>query len=84
MPRVWAEERDIADAATLAQCASTSGLDAATLATRANAPDIAARYDGLTQEAIDRQVFGAPTYVVAGELFWGQDRLDFVARTLAK
>ncbi len=38
----------------------------------------------LTQEAIDRGVFGAPTYVCGGELFWGQDRLDFLDRALAK
>ncbi len=45
---------------------------------------MSARYKALTQEAIDRGVFGAPTYVVDGELFWGQDRLDFLARKLAK
>jgi 2-hydroxychromene-2-carboxylate isomerase len=38
----------------------------------------------LTQEAIDRQIFGAPTYVYRGEPFWGQDRLDFLDRALAK
>ena len=43
-----------------------------------------ARYDALTQEAIDRQIFGAPTYVYRDEPFWGQDRLDFLDRALAK
>jgi 2-hydroxychromene-2-carboxylate isomerase len=38
----------------------------------------------LTQEAIDRQIFGAPTYVYRDEPFWGQDRLDFLDRALAK
>ena len=42
------------------------------------------RYAVLTQEAIDRGVFGAPTFVYDGELFWGQDRLDFLDRALAK
>jgi carboxymethylenebutenolidase len=42
------------------------------------------RYDMLTQEAIDRGVFGAPTYVLRGEVYWGQDRLDFVGRALAQ
>ena len=41
-----------------------------------------ARYDEQTQAAIDASVFGAPSYVIDGELFWGQDRLDFVARKL--
>ena len=50
----------------------------------ADAPDTGARYEALTQEAIGRQVFGAPTYVYRDELFWGQDRLDFLDRELAK
>ena len=81
---VWAEERDIADRETLVALATTLGRDAAALDERANAPDIAMRYAVLTQEAIDRGVFGAPTYVYDGELFWGQDRLDFLDRALAK
>jgi 2-hydroxychromene-2-carboxylate isomerase len=80
----WAEERDIADAATLAACAEAAGLPAAALAERSAAPDIAARYDAATQEAVEREVFGTPWYVVDGEPFWGQDRLDFVARKLAQ
>lgn len=80
----WAEERDIADPAMLAQIASALGQDGPALVDRAASPDIAASYDASTQDAIDRQVFGAPTYVVGDELFWGQDRLDFLARKLAK
>jgi 2-hydroxychromene-2-carboxylate isomerase len=79
----WAEERDVADDATLAAIAVATGLDAG-LAAQAASPAIAARFDALTQEAIDRQVFGAPTYVCDGELFWGQDRLDFLDRKLAQ
>ena len=48
----------------------------------AHAADTRARYDAHTQAALDAGVFGAPTYVIDGELFWGQDRLDFVARKL--
>ena len=81
---LWAEERDIADPATLAAIATARGRDSAALAARAEAPDIAMRYKVLTQEAIDRGVFGSPTYVCDGELFWGQDRLDFLDRALAK
>lgn len=81
---LWADERNIADAVTLRGIATAQGRDAAALDERANAPDIGTRYDVLTQEAIDRGVFGTPTYVCAGELFWGQDRLDFLDRALAK
>jgi len=81
---LWAEERNLALHDTLAEIASAQGLDVAALDERANAPDIATRYDVLTQEAIDRGVFGAPTYFAGGEMFWGQDRLDFLDRELAK
>ena len=49
---------------------------------QAQSPDIRAAYDALTKEATDRGVFGAPTYVYKEELFWGQDRLDFLDRAL--
>ena len=78
---VWHEERDIADAATLAALLSEQHLDAACLAL-SNTPEVQARYDSYTQNAIDTHVFGAPTYVVDGEMFWGQDRLDFVGQKL--
>lgn len=81
---LWAEDRDISDAATVTAIAATCGADAPALAARAAASDIATRYAVLTQEAIDRGIFGTPTYVYAGELFWGQDRLDFLDRALAK
>jgi 2-hydroxychromene-2-carboxylate isomerase len=80
----WAEERDIADPATLSEFAKDSGLDPAALAARADSAEVAARYLALTQEAIEAQVFGAPWYVYSGEPFWGQDRLDFLDRALAK
>ena len=84
MRAVFAEERNIADAATVAAIAGEQHLDAAKLGARADSPEIAARYEALTQEAIERQVFGAPTYVYRDEPFWGQDRLDFLDRALAK
>jgi 2-hydroxychromene-2-carboxylate isomerase len=80
----FAEERDIADEATLAAVAQAIGLDPARLAAGAARPETAARYDASTQEAIDRGVFGAPWYVYRNEPFWGQDRLDFLDRALAK
>jgi 2-hydroxychromene-2-carboxylate isomerase len=78
---VWREERDIADVATLAALLHEQQLDAACLAL-SETPEVQARYDSYTQSAIDAQVFGAPTYLIDGEMFWGQDRLDFVAQKL--
>ena len=78
---LWAEEQNIADAATLRALAAKAGLDGDKLL--AAAPGAQAQYDAFTQEALARGVFGAPTYVYRDELFWGQDRLDFLDRALA-
>jgi 2-hydroxychromene-2-carboxylate isomerase len=59
-----------------------SGLPARRLED-AQSLDVQERYDANTRDAIELGVFGAPTYVIDGELFWGQDRLDFVERRLA-
>ena len=81
---IWEQERDVAAESTLMEIASELRLDAVALARRAGSAEIVARYKALTQEAIDRQVFGAPTYIYRDELFWGQDRLDFLDRALAE
>ena len=78
---VWSEERNIADADVLAQLLSEQGLSA-DRRQQAGSPEVAERYAANTQQAIDNAVFGAPSYVVDGEMFWGQDRLDFVERKL--
>jgi 2-hydroxychromene-2-carboxylate isomerase len=80
----WAEERDISDPATLAAIVRACGLDPERIADRAGSPEVQAAYDACTQEAIDRQVFGAPTYAYRDALYWGQDRLDFLDRALAQ
>ena len=80
---VWVEERNIADEPTLAGLLATLGLPAQRLAD-AQSQAVQARYETDTQRAIDIGVFGAPTYNVDGEMFWGQDRLDFVQRRLAR
>jgi 2-hydroxychromene-2-carboxylate isomerase len=80
----WAEERDMADAAQLAAVLRELGLDADALLEAAKTPAIDAEYQRLTDEAIARDVFGAPTYVYRDELFWGQDRLDLLDRALAR
>lgn len=81
---VWSEERDIAEQVTLLSIAQAAGLDAAALLARSGAPQIQSRYEQYTQQAIEAQVFGAPTYRYRGEPFWGQDRLDFLERALAQ
>lgn len=80
---VWVEEKNIADAATLAQIADGCGMDGTALMKSADTASVQAEYDANTDEAIAANVFGMPWYVVDGEPFWGQDRLDFVERALA-
>ena len=79
---VWADERNIADVGDLAAMLKALGLPERRLDDAADSA-VNARYEANTQRAIELQVFGSPSYVIEGELFWGQDRLDFVERRLA-
>ena len=79
---VWAQERNIADPAVLAQLLSEQGLPAQAME-KSQSQTVQERYEQYTQEAITAGVFGAPSYVVDGEIFWGQDRLDFLERRLS-
>ena len=79
----WAQERNIADEKVLGELLAELGLPAALLA-QSHSQAVQERYEAYTQAAIDAGVFGAPSYVVNGEIFWGQDRLDFVERALSR
>ena len=78
---VWVDELSIADADVLASLLAAAGLPASRIDASRSAA-VQQRYEANTQQAIDAGVFGAPSYVIDGEIFWGQDRLDFVARRL--
>lgn len=84
MRAVWAEERNIGDGPTLAALATENGLDGRALLQSSETASVQAEYDRYTNEAIAANVFGSPWYVVDGEGYWGQDRLDFVDRALVK
>lgn len=84
MQAVWADEKNIADADTLAALANTCGHDGRELLRSSETASVQSEYGRFTDEAIAANVFGAPWYVVDGEGFWGQDRLDFVERAFAK
>ncbi|MBY4949318.1 2-hydroxychromene-2-carboxylate isomerase [Cupriavidus respiraculi] len=81
---VWAQDRNIADAATLAQIADECGLDGQALLKASEAQAVQAAYAQNTQDAISAGAFGAPWFVLDGEPYWGQDRLDFLERALAR
>ena len=80
---VWAQERNIADPALLAQLLIEKGLPDSAME-KAQTQEVQERYESYTQQAIAAGVFGAPSYVVEGEIFWGQDRLDFLERRLVR
>ncbi|WP_211453374.1 2-hydroxychromene-2-carboxylate isomerase [Collimonas antrihumi] len=84
MRAVWAEQRNIADGATLIAIASELGHDGKTLLKSAETASVQSEFDRFTEDAISANIFGSPWYVVDGEPFWGQDRLDFVERALAR
>jgi 2-hydroxychromene-2-carboxylate isomerase len=79
---VWVEQRNIADAKDLATILAEAKLPARRL-DDAMSQAVHERYELDSQRAIEAGVFGAPSYVIDGEIFWGQDRLDFVQRRLA-
>jgi len=78
----WVEEKDMADTDTLVATADAIGLKGGALLAQTRLPETAAAYERNNQQAIAAQVFGAPTYIYQDELFWGQDRLDFLERAL--
>ncbi len=78
----WAEGRDLSDPGIVRAALDAAGLDGARLVERASEPVIKRELRERTDEALSRGVFGAPACFVNGELYWGQDRLDQVARAL--
>ena len=79
---LWAEERDTAAQSVRQAVADENGFDGAHLVTEERGAPVQVLYRQFTAEAEKLGVFGAPTFVLDGELFWGQDRLEFVDRKL--
>jgi 2-hydroxychromene-2-carboxylate isomerase len=78
---VWVQERDIADGSVLQAILQEQGI-APDRWQAALAPAAQDAYMAYTRKAMDAGVFGAPSYVVDGEIFWGQDRLEILQRRL--
>ena len=82
---LWRDDRDIADPAVIAElCRSAGFVEPDALIEEAMTAGVQAELARNCQEAIIRGVIGAPTYFVDEEPFYGQDRLDYVARALAR
>lgn len=78
---VWAEDRDIADDAVIGDCLEAAGFARGLGGWQAMAE--AETYAANLEEAVRRGVFGVPSYLLGEQIFWGQDRLEFLEAALA-
>jgi 2-hydroxychromene-2-carboxylate isomerase len=81
---IWVDALDLNRPELTAQVLSRSGFDPEQMHALAGSPEVKDRLKAVTQEAIDRGVFGAPTLFVGDEMFFGQDRLEMVREELAR
>ena len=79
---VWEDQLNLADAATLVRLADASGLPGQALVERSGTEEIGQKYEQNRQDALSTDVFGSPAYVLDGEVFWGQDRIELLADAL--
>jgi 2-hydroxychromene-2-carboxylate isomerase len=84
MRAYWERDADISDLDVIGALASGLGIGREGLVAAAGSAQARARLEAVTARAVARGVFGAPTFVVGEELFWGKDRLDFVERWLTR
>ena len=81
-PAFWVDGRNLGDEAVLSALLDAAGLDASALLEAAADPEVKASLRATTDEAVARGAFGAPTFFVGDEMFFGADRLPFVERAL--
>src|ERR1700704_1500909 len=79
---VWEDQLNLADPETVTKIDDDSGLPGKALVDRSLSDDISAIYEKNRQEALAVDVFGSPAYVLDGEAFWGQDRIELLADAL--
>jgi 2-hydroxychromene-2-carboxylate isomerase len=82
-PAFWAEGENLGKPEVVLRVAEKAGLDARALLEAAGDAEVKAELRANTEEAVARGAFGAPTFFVEGEMFFGNDRLDFVERAVA-
>jgi 2-hydroxychromene-2-carboxylate isomerase len=79
---VWEDQLDLAEPATLIKLADDSGLSGKQLVERSASDEIGKIYEQNRQDALSADVFGSPAYVLDGEVFWGQDRIELLVDAL--
>jgi len=80
---MWVERRDMSDPDTVADCLARADIDPSGFQALIQDETVKQRLRVTTEEAVERGAFGAPTFFVDGEMFFGQDRLDFVREALS-
>jgi|TARA_B100001093_G_scaffold51943_1_gene44047 2-hydroxychromene-2-carboxylate isomerase len=84
LKQAWSEEKDIADEKNIEIASNIFELNFKELSELAKSDKVAEIYQNNTEEAVAKNVFGSPTYIFNNELFFGQDRLEFLERALSK
>jgi 2-hydroxychromene-2-carboxylate isomerase len=79
---MWVRSRPLGDPAEVAAVLAAAGVAADDFAALVTDPQVKDALKQRTEAAVARGVFGAPTMIVGDQMFWGQDRLDFVAEAL--
>jgi 2-hydroxychromene-2-carboxylate isomerase len=79
---IWVDSRNMGDIDTIIEVLSASGLDAKSILEATQNPEVKQKLISNTEQAVERGLFGAPTMFVNGEMFFGQDRLQFVEAAL--
>ena len=79
---IWVESLDMNDAGVVGQALHRAGFEPQSLLALTQEPDVKAALKAATEEAVARGVFGAPTFFVGDQMFWGQDRIDFLKEAL--
>ncbi len=79
---VWVDGKNMNDPAVVAQVLQAAGFEPEALQALAADPAVKERLKAHTQEAVERGVFGAPTFFIGDHMYWGQDRLEFVKQAL--
>jgi 2-hydroxychromene-2-carboxylate isomerase len=80
---LWQQQKNLGDPAVLAETLAAAGFDAEAFTALIGDAEVKAALVATTEEAVARGVFGAPTCFVGTQMFFGQDRLDFVREALA-
>jgi len=79
---MWVSDKDMTDMETVADIVSSAGIDSAEFGEKINDPDVKQGLINATEEAVNNGLFGAPSFIIDGQLFFGQDRMEFVKEAL--